>query len=63
MLVRMSLMKDNELYKRDWEIEGLVNFIGKHGLCRLRGRAKKRCMYSTMYLVNVTKNYILLVNQ
>ena len=39
MLVRMSLMKDNELYKRDWEIEGLVNFIGKHGLCRLRGRA------------------------
>ena len=30
MLVRMGLMKDNELYKRDWEIEGLVNFIGKH---------------------------------
>ena len=41
MLVRMSLMKDKELYKRDWEIEGLVNFIGKHGLCRLRGRALK----------------------
>ena len=32
-------MKDKELYKRDWEIEGLVNFIGKHGLCRLQGRA------------------------
>jgi hypothetical protein len=32
-------MKDKELYKRDWEIEGLVNFIGKHELCRLRGRA------------------------
>jgi hypothetical protein len=35
VLVRMSLMKDNELYKRDWEIEGLVNFIGKHESCRL----------------------------
>ena len=39
MLVRMSLMKDKDLYKRDWDTEGLVNFIGKHELCRLRGRA------------------------
>ena len=35
MLVRMtmSLMKDKELYKRDWEMEGLVNFIGKNMSC------------------------------
>ena len=39
VLVKISLMKDKELYKRDWEIEGLVNFICKHGLCRLQGRA------------------------
>ena len=26
-------MKDKELYKRDWEMEGLVNFIGKNMSC------------------------------
>ena len=40
-------MKDKELYKRDWEIEGLVNFIGKHELCRLRGRAPKLTSYDS----------------
>ena len=51
--VKMSLMKDKELYKRDWEIEGLVNFIGKHELCRLRGRAvwiRQKSMQSSLGL-------------
>jgi hypothetical protein len=39
VLVKMRLMQDKELCKRDWEIEGLVNFIGKHELCRLQGLA------------------------
>ena len=35
VLVRMSVVKDNEQYKRERERQGLVNFIGKHLVCRL----------------------------
>ena len=36
VLVRMSVGKDKELYKRDdRERQGLVNFIGKHEVCVL----------------------------